>query len=71
MPVLGVRAFGIDLSCIEEGVEVLAWLDFLHHAYSLSSPLGSEHANWASAWKARQRVLNRFRTRDFDAVHDV
>ena len=60
--VLGMRAFGVDLSCTEEAVDLLEWFDFMHNAYTSSSPLGCDLDDWHRAWKARQRILHRYRT---------
>ena len=71
MPTLCIGAFGLDLPNVELGIELLEWLDFLHHLYSLSAPIGPSHADWHQAFKSRQRVWNRYKTRGPGTVQVV
>ena len=60
LPSFSPRAFGLQLSCKEEAIDVLLWMDFLHFMYSNAKIMPISPNEWEKAWKARARVINRY-----------
>ena len=59
IPQLSQVAFGIDLHCEEEAIDLLRWVDFLHSVYSTGECM-STPIEWRNAWIARSRVVHRY-----------